>query len=209
MAAEEKTNSIVEDYIAKTRKEIDSLKKKQKESLLESLGLYTDDREYSPTGFFSQDYPYCDSTDEVDRYYRIAEKKYPEIDDETFEALQNVLREKKELTPKMPVNQKSAPLEFDVDAKNTSRNSSAAKFLKAIAWVLWIGGLLLAILSARVEKVTSSYRVETVFEWQTFISVSTLYFVTGSFAMCMSELFENISSIANRVTGYIIKEIKK
>lgn len=209
MAAEEKTNSIVEDYIAKTREEINSLKKKQKEALLESIGLYTDEREYSPTGFYSRDYPHCDNTDENYRYYRITEKQYPEIDDDTFEDLQNVLREKKELTSKMPVNQKTAPLEFDVDSKYPPCNSFAARFMKIVAWILWIGGLILAIFSALVEKPVSVYRVETVFEWQTFISVSTLYFVTGSFAMCMSELFNNIATIASRVAGYTIKEIKK
>lgn len=34
------------------------------------------------------------------------------------------------------------------------------------------------------------------------------YFVAGGFSICMTELFENIVTIASRVAGYTVKEIR-
>ncbi len=204
MTAGEKRNTMVEEYIAKTQEEM-------KKTILDSLGLYTVEREYSPTGHFSREYPKFDNTEGINQYYRETKKTYPEIDDETFEKLQKIIQEKETLTPKAPVievKKSTPPLEFSVESSTLEGKSFAATFLKVIAWILWIVGLLIAVLSAGGVSTTSNYRASTTFELITFLSILVPYFVAGSVAMCLSELFKNISMITSRVAGYFIQEIK-
>ena len=209
------SGKLITDYIEKEREEINTLKRKRNEELLDTLELYSIEKEYAPedyvqpTGYYAiRTYPDSEMIDGTLRYYRKI-KVYPEISDETYNELMDTLQEKDALTAKPPVLEKKEekkPLEFSITPHPIQDTSNAALFMKIIAYILWIGGLILAIVSSRVEVSYSSYYTETVFQWTTFFTMILTYGLLGCFAMCMSEIFENISIIKNLLLGSDVKE---
>ena len=208
-------NKLISDFIEKEKEEIDALKRKRNEELLDRLQLFSIEKEYAPEdykppyGYYnSGKYPKSEVFGDTKRYYREI-KVYPDISDETYNKLMNTLQEKEALTPKPPVIEKveeKKPLAFSITSRYSGNNGMAATFMKVIAWILWIGGLILSIVISRVEVPYSSYRTETVFNWTTFTTVFSTYALLGGFAMCLSELFEDISTIKNLLLGYEVKE---
>ena len=87
-----------------------------------------------------------------------------------------------------------------------ARDSSAAVFLKIIAWILWIGGLILTIVNS-VNGASDRYG-DPCFSWKIFFTGIITYTVYGGFAMCAAELFENIQIIANALQGFNITRSK-
>lgn len=208
-------NKIISDFIEKEKEEINALKRKRNEELLDRLKLFSIEKEYAPEdykppyGYYSSSkYPKSEVFGDTKRYYREV-KVYPDISDETYNELINTLQEKEVLTPKPPVIEKKEekkPLSFSITSRYSDDDGIAATFMKVIAWILWIGGLILSIVISRNEVPYSSYRTETVFNWTTFTTVFSSYALLGGFAMCMSELFENISTIKNQLLSYEVKE---
>ena len=84
----------------------------------------------------------------------------------------------------------------------TPEESSAASFLRVIAWILWIGGLVLAIVQASGAK--TDYWGRAHFSFAVFLEVFLEYVLYGGFTMCAVELFENVQTIANALQGFRI-----
>lgn len=85
----------------------------------------------------------------------------------------------------------------EVEKEEEETTSGAATFFTVIAWILWIGGLIVAI--------ALSY--ETRFNFGNFITTLISYLLYGSFCMCASELFKKLASINNTLSD-IKKKIK-
>ena len=210
-------DQIVSDFLAKQKEEIEGLKNQEKTKLLDSLGLFTYKREYAPedyipsTNSLRRMYNKSETIDGVKRYYREVKKVYPEISDETYNELQQVIKEKEALTPKPSASTRTEkaedkkPEEFDVVAKDAWGTGFAAKFMRTLAWILWIGGLILSVVLSLRQEADGYYSTKTVFDWASFLTFLSIYAFAGCFALCMSELFANISSINAKLGGYHVK----
>ena len=67
--------------------------------------------------------------------------------------------------------------------------SGAAKFLRIISWVLWIGGAIIAIMTSFAQE---GYNTRNSFQWSAFLSVLLTYIIYGGLTWCASILFEEI-----------------
>lgn len=76
------------------------------------------------------------------------------------------------------------------------KGSWAAKFLKVIAIILFIGGLIVSYTTANIE-VVGKYGSHNEFRWEIFIETYLIYGLAGCFTLCACELFENIQRIAD------------
>ena len=87
------------------------------------------------------------------------------------------------------------------EANKEDENSGAAKFFTIIACILFIGGLILAIVSATSREWVPGYRYggyyETKFDFMVFITTLLTYFLYGCFSLCASELFKKLQTIVN------------
>ena len=203
--------NIVEKYIVENKELLHR-------QLLDSLKLFEFEKEYAPDGYeryqaYSKGYNQTESINGIIRYYT-SKKVYPQITDDEYEKLSTILREKeqqekREESKRKKMNpEKKYPIEFTVSAKNTYHESFAEQFMTFLAWLLWIGGLIISIMTARVT-VSGRYSTETVFQWGIFIPSVIIYFTAGASCMCFAELFKNIQSIASAVCSYSVKEEKK
>lgn len=89
--------------------------------------------------------------------------------------------------------------------EDEAASSGAATFFAAIAWIIWIGGLILAIALSVYEAEVRNYwsYTETKFSFSTFITTYITYFVYGCVSMCAAELFKKLQGILNT-----LKDIK-
>lgn len=185
-------------------------------NLIDTLELYKYEKEYCPydcTESQARGYGYIFSELRRGNTYYYKEKKvYPELTEDEYNKLLEIARTKDQLEMiqknkigSVNVAEKKQRFEFNISAKNNFNSNFAVKFLKVLTWILWIGGIIVSFLSARVEVATVRYSTETVFQWPIFISNFILYFVAGAICMCMSELFSNIQAIANAINSFIVK----
>ena len=97
-----------------------------------------------------------------------------------------------------------SPERYTAEPSGPVGGSFAAKFMKLIALVLWIGGLIVAIVTANVD--TGRYYAE--FFWGIFLQTAMIYALLGAFAWCIAELFENIQRIADSLQQISITKSK-
>lgn len=89
-----------------------------------------------------------------------------------------------------------------------NEGSSAAVFIRILAWMTWIGGSFVAYQGAQVEAV-SRYSAETEFGFVTFISLALVYWIIGGVLRCSAELLENIHTIAHNTTSLCRMTLKE
>ncbi len=91
------------------------------------------------------------------------------------------------------------PVEFEYHLTRHSSESKGAKFLRVVAWLVWIGGLILAIATSFVEKTVGSYYTytEKTFDWGIFFTVLGTYALYGGLIWSVSLLFEDVHDISN------------
>lgn len=80
---------------------------------------------------------------------------------------------------------------FQIEMSSGSNNSGYAFFFKIIAWVLWIGGAILALTTSSVQVGYGDTR----FRFSLFLPTALTYLLYGGAAMCAAELLENIAAI--------------
>ena len=92
-----------------------------------------------------------------------------------------------------------APVEFDYHLTKHTSESKGAKFLRVVAWLVWIGGFILAIATGFVEKTVSNYYpyTEKTFDWGIFFTVLGTYALYGGLIWSVSLLFEDVHDISN------------
>lgn len=92
-----------------------------------------------------------------------------------------------------------APVEFEYHLTKHTSDSKGADFLRVVAWLVWIGGLILAIATGFVEKTVSNYYpyTEKTFDWGIFFTVLGTYALYGGLIWSVSLLFEDVHDISN------------
>ena len=101
-----------------------------------------------------------------------------------------------------PLKQKEKQNEEYVLSKGSATGSGFATFLRVIAWITWIGGLIIAIAGAQVTEVSSySYRTSTHFSFGTFLTLFLSYFIYGVLIMCMATVVDQVSGTYSIVSG--------
>ena len=95
---------------------------------------------------------------------------------------------------------RASGINIEKEADNTS---VAADFFTILAWLLWIGGLIISIVGALSTEEYGYYRTRTVFNFLPFITSFITYIIYGCFALCAAELFKKIQTIINllRIKG--------
>ena len=191
-------------------------KQKRKQIVLDALGLFDYEKEYAPddlNSFQARDRGFVESEriDGKQRFFKRETKVYPEVSDAEFEQLEAIYRtqEHKEEQDRIRTEMSEKPvLDFELRPVTVYGNSFAAKFLKAIAIICWIGGLITSI-ALSIYQESGYYSSSTKFSFQTFITYAMIYFVVGGLCMCLSEVCENISRIASSTQEYKLKQEKK
>lgn len=203
------TNTMVESYINENKEILHR-------QLLDSLGLYETEKEYAPADYNENKrqmmgYYQSETVDGITRYYKKGKRVYPNLSDDEYELLLRISLEKERIEDKKEVElkkgnpEKRAPFVFSIDARSVRNDSFAVSFMKVLSWILWIGGLIVSFISARVE-ISRDFTTRTVFQWSVFIPSLILYFSSGAVCMCMAEMFGNIQTIASAIQHFKAKE---
>ena len=91
-----------------------------------------------------------------------------------------------------------APVEFEYHLTKHTSDSKGAEFLRVVAWLVWIGGLIVAIITGIVEKETRYYPyTEKAFDWGIFFTALGTYALYGGLIRSVSLLFEDVHDIRN------------
>lgn len=119
-----------------------------------------------------------------------------EVSDEQYAQIVELYGRKKALEPEA----QEPP--FQVEMRSYSENSGAAVFFKIIAFVLWIGGAVLALMTSFVED----RHGDLDFQFLLFLPTVLTYLLYGGAAMCAAELLENVAAIRNALTSIHFKK---
>ena len=109
-----------------------------------------------------------------------------------------------------PLKQKEANDEEYILRKGSVSGSGFASFLRVIAWLTWIGGLIISIAGAQVTEISSySYRTSTHFSFMTFLTLFLSYFIYGILTMCMATVVDQVSETHSIVSGISLEKRKQ
>ena len=233
----EEINKIKSEKEEKEQQEQIEKKAREKEILLDSIGLYSVVREYSLKKPYSYGYSpkkiYNETIDNQVLYWTNEIKIYPEISEEEFAQIEGIVEKKKELEneKKKQLNPEPEPLpqlkpadlspkKEPVSTPKTEKNpmslrirhtsvpeSFAESLLRILAYIDWFSGLCISIFISRREVPVSTYRTETQFSWSIFFVSILVFFLSGSVMMCLSELFGNVNSISQRLANLTLDQI--
>ena len=91
---------------------------------------------------------------------------------------------------------KTSPVIPNKTINTQEEPSFAVRFFSVIAWVLWIGGFIVSIISANTTQ-EGYYGTYTSFSFAIFISSLFTYFIYGCLSYCAAELFKKLQTIIN------------
>lgn len=201
----------VQEFLDRTNQEIEAKKsevaRKEREETLIRAGLYEEDPEYCEYPPFGMNYTgpiYKDGK----RLFKISKKKPLEVSDEEYAQIIAVLNERekwsepdKKEEPVAAEMKQPEETTFEIDGKPYLQASSGAKFLRGIAWLLWIGGAIVSIAGSFVT-VPGYYESETEFLWTSFLTSLLTYLFEGGFVMCFAEALDNLQAIRDWMCGF-------
>lgn len=98
-----------------------------------------------------------------------------------------------------PLRKKNPETEY-VLSKGRATGSGFAAFLRVLAWIVWIGGLIISIAGAQVTEV-GRYSSSTSFSFSAFLTTFLAYVINGVLLMGMASIVENISNTYSIVSG--------
>ena len=201
-------------------------KEREKGELLFRLGLTEEIKTYvdlsgqtppsTDTFLMGRNWVHTEEVDGERRYYTTRNMPI-EITDEEYEELKATLRQRDQMNaPKAAPDARmagpaaQAPKQEEEYAVSTvaTQPSRAADFLKLLAYATMVLGTILAIVTSFHEVVeTTGKKVTTrnVFSFTSFLTTEIMYLLIGAMLLCMVELFENIQSINNSLTGMRIR----
>lgn len=104
-----------------------------------------------------------------------------------------------------PLKPEVTPIQYELEKDQNTVSSAGAKFLWALAWLFWIGGLILAIVSSIGSGDYGRY--SSSFNWQNFFTILITYAIYGGLACCVSFLLEEVHTIFQMV--YTLKLVEK
>ena len=109
-----------------------------------------------------------------------------------------------------PLKQRESDNVEYVLSKGNETGSGVATFLRVLAWITWIGGLIASIGGAQVTELSSySYRTSTSFSFATFLTLFLSYFIYGVLLMCMATVLDQISGTHDIVSGLRLEKRKQ
>lgn len=160
-------------------------------SVLQYAELLTD--QYGNVPVTEQDYL---NTPEAERKIEngkfLARKRLPiEVTDEEFTAVEGAIS--KDVIAYLKHRT------YDTIVVDTDQKSNAATFFTVLAWILWIGGLIIAIVGSNVTVQKGGYYsyTTTEFSFALFMSTFVIYLISGAFCLCAAELFKKLQTIVN------------
>lgn len=222
-----KKRDELEKLKAQKAAEEDAAKQKARKELLARAGYEVNDgsyiKEYAPegmdwreasrNGYDIQEYGGPRGT----RRYRLIQNQ-PMIDltEEEYAELERLDQEVERLKPEVPVKptntkeigpKKEEKDEFSAVPSRTGYDSHAEKWMKYMAYVCWIGGLIAAI-ALSITKTLNLKTGETSsqFNFWACLGYYAVFFMAGELWFCLSELFGNIAAIRASLSGYTIKK---
>lgn len=117
--------------------------------------------------------------DGEEHYYRIS--KVPlDVTDEEFAAIEKTVTLGKADEPEV-----------------YNQRSGSSIFFMVLAYVLWIGGLIVSFISAYHHYDMQGYGSYTVFSIEAFLSSYVICIIGGAFCAAASELFKKLQTIVN------------
>lgn len=204
-------NEKLAKYFKNSRAQIEEAKRKERDELLISLGLYEEGKQYAPEGNSShlcsiQGYNLCETVDGKERYYKIIKNKAIEVSDEEYKQICDLEQEKKQLA-ELKAKHGTKSNEYRLTPTVTGSKSRAASWLQTCAVITWIGGLICALILSIHKVQTSYYSSEIVVSWGLLLSMVIGFGLAGYAVWCFSEIFENIQSIADSLRGMDFKKL--
>ena len=91
-----------------------------------------------------------------------------------------------------------AELKDEVDVSSFEKKSTFASFLRFLAWIVWIGGLIISITGANITTV-GYYSTYTEFSFGTFLTLFITYLIYGVILMGMATIVDRITDTNNKV----------
>lgn len=211
-------NAKVEQYIAQQREQIEQEKRKQQQTLLASLGIYEEEKEYAGEAFsnFSMaarmGYCYSETVDGTVKFYK-SKKVYPQLTDEEYEALLAVQREKEALglteqnrqsNVQEPAPVPAEPSAYHVSSELVASESFGGRLMKILAWFVWIGGLIASFVLGRLPDHYGDLK----FNFWLFLAYVAGFFVVGATYWAIGELFDNVAEINSGIVSLNHAKIK-
>ena len=191
-------NPGVEEYLAQKKAQADQVKSetlKREEAakneyrrkVIRAAGLLEDKEQEVDRDRYNYYDTYnrrTEKDEEGKTHYFIVAPQPIEVSDEEFAEIE------KTFTP-----EELEPFRKHLPDEEADRPRSwAAGFCTGIAWLLFIGGFIVAIVSAMAENVLTN---KETFSFSVFLSTYAVYVIAGCFALCMRELFEQLQRIVN------------
>lgn len=95
-----------------------------------------------------------------------------------------------------PLQPAPEPVEYELQ-KTSNSDSSAADFVRFYAVLVWIGGLVLAIIAGYSEKMVGTYYTysEKAFGWGVFFTVLLICALCGGLIWSVASLFDDVHNI--------------
>lgn len=95
-----------------------------------------------------------------------------------------------------PLRPAPEPVEYELQ-KTSNSDSSAADFVRFYAVLVWIGGLVLAIIAGYSEKMVGAYYTysEKAFGWGVFFTVLLICALCGGLIWSVASLFDDVHNI--------------
>ncbi len=93
-----------------------------------------------------------------------------------------------------PMKPEEEPVQYELKKESPS-DCHGASFMRTLAWIIWIGGLILAIASSIGSESYGYYSTRTTFNWGNFFTVGGTYAVYGGLAWSIALLFDDVHGI--------------
>lgn len=206
-------NERLAEFFAEKEKHLQELEVSRREAVLRAAGLVEEVREYVPhdQGLYGLS-NHSEVVNGERRFFKRTEKLI-EVTDEEFQRIEALLAAQKEYDDKIAEKERAEKVEAAAkEAQNQlteikfftdagQEESRSAEFLQVLAWIMWVGGIILAIVSAQKNvEVAGKYfsTTNTYFDWMVFFSTAAIYIVAGGFAMALSGICKNLHDISAR-----------
>ena len=219
-----KKRDELEKLKAQKAAEEDAAKQKARQELLARAGYRCDSgttKEYAPEGMdwreaYRNGYDRQEYGPRGSRMYRLQAQIQVDLTEEEYtelEALDREVEEMKQATSSKPASSNTVSPkqeennELSAIPTRTDYDSHAETWLKYMAYVCWIGGLITAIVLS-IHKTINLKTGETVnqFNFWACLGYYAAFAMAGELWFCLSELFGNIAAIKSLLRGYTIKK---
>lgn len=111
------------------------------------------------------------------------------------------------------------PIQPDAEAKekkiyklslgNVSYTSGFATFLKVMAVILWVGGLILAIVGGKTISIDRWGDIDSKFSFVQFMSIFLTYLINGIVLWCFAQVVDQVKETHEMVSGIKLDRVEE